>query len=42
MRTRQEVLDYGLSLPDTYQDTPFHDPNWMLVRVRKKSVLVDL
>ena len=35
MKTRQEVLKYGLSLPDTYQDAPFHDENWQLVRVRK-------
>ena len=31
MKTRKEVLEYGLSLPDTYQDAPFHDPNWVLV-----------
>lgn len=33
MRTRKEVLDYGLSFPNTYQQAPFHDPNWQLVRV---------
>lgn len=33
METRKEVLDYGLSFPNTYQDAPFHDPNWQLVRV---------
>ena len=27
MRERKEVLDYGLTLPDTYIDTPFHDDN---------------
>lgn len=37
MKTREEVLKYGLSLPDTYQDAPFHDPNWQLVRVRKNK-----
>ena len=37
MKTRKEVLEYGLSLPDTYQDAPFHDPNWNLVRVRKNK-----
>ncbi len=32
--TRQDILNYGLSFPDTYQDAPFHDPNWQLVRYR--------
>lgn len=41
MTTREEVLEYGLSFPDTYQDAPFHDPNWQLVRVKgsKKAFL---
>ena len=41
MKTREEALAYGLSFPDTYQDTPFCDPNWQLVRVRanKKAFL---
>lgn len=41
MKTRQEVLKYGLSFPDTYQDAPFHDDNWQLVRIRgsKKAFL---
>lgn len=34
MRTREEALEYGLSFPDTYQQAPFHDPNWQLVRVK--------
>lgn len=34
MRTREEALRYGLSLPDTYQDAPFNDDNWQLVRVK--------
>lgn len=32
--TREEALAYGLSLPGTYQEAPFHDPNWQLVRVQ--------
>lgn len=32
MRTREEALQYGLSLPYTYQDAPFHDDNWQVVR----------
>ncbi len=41
MRTREEALAYGLSFPDTYQEAPFHDPNWQLVRVKgsKKAFL---
>ncbi|MCR5255151.1 MAG: methylated-DNA--[protein]-cysteine S-methyltransferase [Acetatifactor sp.] len=34
MKTRDEVLKYGLSFPDTYQDAPFHDQNWQLVRYK--------
>lgn len=39
--TREDVLKFGLSLPDTYQDAPFHDDNWQLVRykVNKKAFL---
>lgn len=41
MRTREEALDYGLSLADTYLDTPFRDTNWKLVRDKftKKAFL---
>ena len=34
MKTREEVLEYGLSFQDTYQDAPFKDDNWQLVRVK--------
>lgn len=41
MTTREEALAYGLSFEDTYQEAPFHDPNWQLVRVKgsKKAFL---
>jgi O-6-methylguanine DNA methyltransferase len=41
MRTREEALSFGLSFPDTYQDAPFHDENWQLVRYKgnKKAFL---
>lgn len=41
MKTREEALLYGLSFPDTYQEAPFGDPNWQLVRVKgsKKAFL---
>ncbi len=31
---RDEVLEYGLSFPDTYRDAPFQDQNWQLVRYK--------
>ncbi len=41
MKTREEALHYALSFPDTYQDAPFHDTNWQLVRYKgnKKAFL---
>lgn len=41
MTTREEILLYGLSFPNTYQETPFRDNNWQLVRVHdsKKAFL---
>ena len=41
MTIREEALEYGLSLPGTYQDAPFRDDNWQLVRVKgsKKAFL---
>ena len=32
--TRQELLDLCLTFPDTYEDAPFDDPNWTVVRHR--------
>lgn len=37
MKTRQEVLNFGLSFPNTYVDAPFHDDNWQLVRCGKNN-----
>lgn len=41
MKTREEALTYGLTFPNTYQEAPFHDDNWQLVRVKptKKAFL---
>jgi len=41
MKTREEALQFGLSLDYTYQDAPFDDPNWQLIRVKpsKKAFL---
>lgn len=37
MKTREEVLKYCLSFPNTYQDAPFYDENWQLVRCAKNK-----
>ena len=34
MITREEVLKFGLSFQNTYEERPFHDQNWQLVRVK--------
>ena len=41
MKTREQALKYGLSFPDTYQEAPFHEQNWVLVRYKpnKKAFL---
>ena len=41
MKTREEALQYGLTFSDVYQDAPFRDTNWQLVRFRgnKKAFL---
>ena len=36
MLLREEVLEYGLTFSDVYVDTPFYDPNWILLRYEKK------
>lgn len=38
---REEILQIGLSFDGAYQDAPFHDPNWQLVRYKpnKKAFL---
>lgn len=41
MLKREEALEYALSFEGTYQEAPFHDENWQLVRVKgsKKAFL---
>lgn len=38
---RKKILEYGLSFPGTFEDTPFRDDNWQLVRLKsnKKAFL---
>ena len=44
MKTREEVLKFGLSFKNVYRGTPVQRPNWQLVRVKesKKAVPLDL
>lgn len=37
MTTREEVLKYGKSFKDVYEDMPFRDDNWVLLRYRKNK-----
>lgn len=37
MKTKEEALAYALSFPKTYQEAPFHDNNWQLVRVEESQ-----
>ena len=37
MTTRESILEYGIRFADVYMDTPFHDPNWVLLRYKKNN-----
>ena len=41
MKTREEALKFGLSFKNVYEERPFKDQNWQLVRVKgsKKAFL---
>ena len=41
MLKREEILKYGLTFSDVYVDTPFHDPNWVLLRYEKNKRAVE-
>ncbi|MCY8701534.1 MmcQ/YjbR family DNA-binding protein, partial [Bacillus spizizenii] len=32
MKNREEAIDYCLSFKDAYEDYPFRDKNWTLMR----------
>ena len=34
---KRKALNYALSFAETYQDAPFRDQNWQLVRVKKSK-----
>ncbi len=37
MTTRKEITDHCLEYADVYEDDPFHDPNWRVIRQRKNQ-----
>lgn len=37
MFTREEALEFGLSFQNTYEEKPFHDQTWQLVRVKESK-----
>ena len=36
MMTREEALAYGMTFDNVYEEKPFRDPNWQLVRIKRK------
>ena len=34
MKTREEAATYGLTFPDSYEDRPFKDQRWQVIRVK--------
>lgn len=36
-KMRKKIIDYGLSFEDSYQDAPFKDTNWQLVRYKNNN-----
>lgn len=39
MTTREDTIQACLSLPFVYEDYPFHDPNWTVMRHRENQKL---
>ncbi len=37
MKTRQEIIDYGMTFAGAYTDVPFKDENWVLLRYAKNK-----
>lgn len=37
MRERNEIIAHCLSYPDVYEDYPFHDPNWCVIRHKQNK-----
>ncbi len=37
MKERNEAIAYCLTYQDVYEDYPFHDPNWCVIRHKKNQ-----
>lgn len=37
MRERKEVIDYCLTFDSVFEDYPFHDDNWCVIRHKKNK-----
>ena len=37
MKSREEVIKFCMSLKDVYEDYPFHDDNWCVMRHKKNN-----
>ena len=37
MRERREVIDYCLTFENVFEDYPFHDDNWCVIRHKKNE-----
>lgn len=37
MKERNEAITYCLTYQDVYEDYPFHDPNWCVIRHKKNQ-----
>lgn len=37
LTTRKEVIEYCLTFPNVYEDYPFHDFNWTVMRCKKNK-----
>ncbi len=35
MKEKEEVIEFCHTFQDVYEDYPFHDPNWCVMRHRK-------
>lgn len=37
MQERREAIDYCLTYENVYEDYPFHDPNWCVIRHKRNN-----
>ena len=41
MKKREDAIDYCLSLKNTYEDYPFHDFNWTVMRHKDIKKMIE-